>query len=321
MKTQPLAVVTGGAGFLGSHLCERLLGEGYRVVCVDDFSTGSLANLADLIETSDVRLITADVAHSLFIDEQVDVVLHFASPCSPIDYMRRPIDTLRAGSLGTINALELARENQARFVLASTSEIYGDPLVHPQPEWYLGNVNSIGQRSVYDEAKRFSEAATMAYRRHYGLDTAIVRIFNTFGPRMRADDGRVIPAFVSRALRGEPLTITGDGRQTRSYCYVSDLVEGVYRTLLSGHAGPINLGNEHEMSVLDLASLIQELTTSDSEITFIEKREDDPHVRRPDISLAVSVLGWRPVVPIQEGLESTIDWFTHVAEGSAAHAC
>jgi dTDP-glucose 4,6-dehydratase len=310
MKTQPLAVVTGGAGFLGSHLCERLLGEGYRVVCVDNFSTGSLANLADLIETSDVRLITVDVAHSLFVDEQVDVVLHFASPCSPIDYIRRPIDTLRAGSLGTINALELARENQARFVLASTSEVYGDPLVHPQPEWYRGNVNSIGQRSVYDEAKRFSEAATMAYRRHYGLDTAIVRIFNTFGPRMRADDGRVIPTFISRALRGEPLTITGDGRQTRSYCYVSDLVEGVYRTLLSGHAGPINLGNEHEMSVLDLASLVQELATSDCEITFIEKREDDPNVRRPDISLAVSVLGWRPVVPIQEGLKSTIDWFS-----------
>lgn len=313
------AVVTGGAGFLGSHLCERLLDEGYEVVCIDNFLTGSAENLAHLVGREGFSIVRSDVSEYIHVSGPVDAVLHFASPASPIDYLKLPIHTLKVGSIGTLHALGLAMEKGARFLLASTSESYGDPLVHPQPETYWGNVNPVGPRGVYDEAKRFAEAITMAYRRTHGLDTGIVRIFNTFGPRMRPNDGRAIPAFIGQALAGEPITVAGDGHQTRSICYVDDLIEGIYRLLRSDQPGPVNIGNPHEISVLDLATWIKELTGSSSPIHFIPRPEDDPKVRRPDITLARTTLGWEPQVPIEEGLNRTISWFASRArrEGAA----
>ncbi|WP_020579195.1 UDP-glucuronic acid decarboxylase family protein [Actinopolymorpha alba] len=303
------AVVTGGAGFIGSHLCERLLAEDYEVVCLDNFLTGRPDNVAHLIEQAGFRLVRCDVTDYIHVVGPVDMVLHFASPASPIDYLQLPIHTLKVGSIGTLHALGLAREKGARFVLASTSEAYGDPLVHPQPETYWGNVNPVGPRGVYDEAKRFAEALTMAYRSTHGLDTAIVRIFNTFGPRLRPNDGRAIPTFVRQALRGEPLTVAGDGSQTRSICYVDDMVEGILRMAHSDHPGPMNLGNPHELSVLELAQWVRELTGSASDIHFIPRPEDDPRVRQPDIAQARDVLGWEPKVAVEDGLRRTIAWF------------
>jgi dTDP-glucose 4,6-dehydratase len=303
------AVVTGGAGFLGSHLCERLLGAGVSVVCLDNFLTGTPSNLTHLQEHPRLRVVRCDLTDFVHVPGEVDLVLHFASPASPIDYLRLPIDTLKVGSLGTLHALGLAAEKNARFVLASTSEVYGDPLVHPQPESYWGNVNPVGPRGVYDEAKRFSEALTTAYRSSRGLNTAIVRIFNTYGPRMRPDDGRAIPTFIRQALRGEPLTIAGDGSQTRSICYVDDTVSGILALAGSGHSGPMNIGNPDEMSIGALAERIRALAGSDSPIEYVERPVDDPAVRRPDCSLAERELGWRPQITCDEGLSRTIRWF------------
>ncbi|MHA6784088.1 UDP-glucuronic acid decarboxylase family protein [Pseudonocardia saturnea] len=303
------AVVTGGAGFLGSHLCERLLLEGYEVLGLDDFSTGSAGNVAHLAELGPFRLVRADVTDFVHVVGDVDVVLHFASPASPIDYLRMPIETLKVGSIGTLHTLGLAKEKKARFLLASTSEAYGDPQVHPQPESYWGHVNPVGPRGVYDEAKRFAEAMTMAYRRAQGVDTAIVRIFNTHGPRMRPDDGRAVPTFIRQALDGEPLTVAGDGTQTRSIQYVDDLVEGVLRMLGSTLAGPVNIGNPHEVSISELALLVRDLVGSSSPLHHIPRPEDDPTVRRPDITLARSSLGWEPTVDLADGLGRTIAWF------------
>jgi dTDP-glucose 4,6-dehydratase len=311
---RPRAVVTGGAGFLGSHLCERLLRDGYQVICLDNLCTGSAANVAQLSELGSFRLVRADVTDRVPVVGDVDAVLHFASPASPIDYLRMPIETLRVGSVGTMHALDLAREKQARFLLASTSEAYGDPKVHPQPESYWGHVNPVGPRGVYDEAKRFAEATTMAYRRARGVDTAIVRIFNTHGPRMRPDDGRAVPTFIRQALAGEPLTIAGDGRQTRSIQYVDDLVEGCMRLLGSTLAGPVNIGNPHEVSITDLAALVQQLTGASGPVVHVPRPEDDPTVRRPDIALARAELGWTPQVDLADGLRRTIDWFRELAE-------
>lgn len=304
------AVVTGGAGFLGSWACERLLERGFDVVCVDNFSTGTPANLSHLSDRPALQVVEQDVSAQLSVDGRVDWVLHLASPASPVHYLRMPIETLKVGSLGTMNALELARRNQARFVLASTSEVYGDPLVHPQPEHYWGNVNPIGPRGVYDEAKRFSEALTTAYRATHNLDTGIVRIFNTYGPRMRPDDGRAIPNFMSQALRGEPLTVAGDGSQTRSICYVDDTVEGILAMANSSEAGPINLGNPDEMSMLELAERIRQLTGTSSSVEFVDLPADDPRVRCPDASLARERLGWTPQVSSEEGLKRTLEWFS-----------
>ena len=303
------AVVTGGAGFLGSHLCHRLLEEGYQVTCLDNFLTGAPTNVDHLREHDRFRLIRADVSDFVHVVGPVDVVLHFASPASPVDYLQLPIHTLKVGSIGTLHALGLAKEKQARFLLASTSEVYGDPQVHPQPENYWGNVNPVGPRGVYDEAKRFAEALTVAYRQSHGVDTAIVRIFNTFGPRMRPNDGRAIPTFIRQALNEEPITVAGDGSQTRSVCYVDDLVEGIVRLLHSPLHGPVNIGNPHEMSVLELAEWIRTLTGSSSPIEFIPRPQDDPTVRQPDISYARSALGWKPEVSLEDGLRATIDWF------------
>jgi dTDP-glucose 4,6-dehydratase len=302
-------VVTGAAGFLGSHLAERLLGDDCEVVALDNFVTGTPTNVQHLLDHRGFRLVDYDVTNYVHIPGPVDYVLHFASPASPVDYLRLPIETLKVGAIGTLHALGLAREKGARLLLASTSETYGDPQVHPQPETYWGHVNPVGPRGVYDEAKRFAEALTTAYRTFHGVDTTIVRIFNTFGPRMRPGDGRAIPTFVRQALAGEPLTVAGDGSQTRSICYVSDLVEGVLRLLRSGHHGPVNIGNPAEMSVLELAHLVLDVTGSGSPISFIPRPQDDPLVRQPDISLAREVLGWEPVVPVREGMARTVEWF------------
>jgi dTDP-glucose 4,6-dehydratase len=304
-----VSVVTGGSGFLGSHLCDRLLKEGHRVWCIDNLITGNPANIAHLIGHERFTFLHYDVTSFVFIDGRVDNILHFASPASPIDYLRVPIQTLKVGSLGTHKALGLAKAKKARFLLASTSEVYGDPLIHPQPESYWGNVNPIGSRGVYDEAKRFAEAITMAYHRYHGVDTRIVRIFNTYGPRMRVDDGRAIPAFLSQALRGEDLTVFGDGSQTRSVCYVDDLIEGIYRLLKSDIVEPVNIGNPDELSILDLAKEIIALTGSRSSIVRKDLPEDDPKVRQPDISLARERLGWTPRVDRREGLARTLEYF------------
>jgi dTDP-glucose 4,6-dehydratase len=305
-------VITGGAGFLGSHLCERFLADGAEVICVDNFLTGTPNNVEHLVDHVRFRLVRADVTNFLHVPGKVDFVLHFASPASPIDYLQLPIQTLKVGSIGTMHALGLAKEKHARYLLASTSETYGDPQVHPQPESYWGHVNPVGPRGVYDEAKRFAEAMTMAYRRHHGVDTGIVRIFNTAGPRMRPDDGRAIPTFIRQALLGEPITVAGDGSQTRSIQYVDDLVEGVLRMVHSDHAGPVNIGNPHEVSMLELAERIRTLAGSSSEITFIDRPVDDPTIRQPDIELARDVLGWEPKVSLDDGLLRTIEWFrTH----------
>jgi len=302
-------VVTGGAGFLGSHLCERLLADGHEVLALDNFLTGTPNNVAHLLEHDGFRLVKADVTDYVHVIGKVDQVMHFASPASPIDYLQLPIETLKVGSIGTLHALGLAKEKGARFLLASTSETYGDPQVHPQPETYWGHVNPVGPRGVYDEAKRYAEALTMAYRRTHQVDTAIVRIFNTHGPRMRPNDGRAIPAFTSQALTGKPITVAGDGSQTRSIIYVDDLVEGIMRLLRSDLAGPVNIGNPHETSVLHLAETIKRLTGSDSEITFIERPVDDPSIRQPDITVAKRDLGWEPTVKFEDGLSRTIAYF------------
>ena len=308
-RTIRRAVVTGGAGFLGSHLCEHLLDRGVEVVCLDNFLTGSPENVVHLMEHPGFRLVRCDVTDFVHVPGPVDLVLHFASPASPIDYLKMPIETLKVGSLGTLHTLGLAHEKGARYVLASTSEVYGDPLEHPQREEYWGNVNPIGPRGVYDEAKRFSEAMTTAYRTSKGTDTAIVRIFNTYGPRMRPDDGRAIPAFVSQALDGRPLTVAGDGSQTRSICYVDDTVRGILALAFSPHTGPVNIGNPDELSMLRLAQWIAELTGSQSAVEFIDLPVDDPKVRRPDTTRAETLLDWRPTVPSTEGLRRTVEWF------------
>ncbi len=302
-------VVTGGAGFIGSHLCERFLAEGHEVICIDNLVTGNADNIAHLFADARFSFIPQDVTTYLHVKGELDAILHFASPASPTDYLELPIQTLKVGSLGTHKALGLAKEKSARLLLASTSEVYGDPLVHPQTEDYWGNVNPIGPRGVYDEAKRFAEALVMAYQRSHGLETRIGRIFNTYGPRMRLRDGRVVPNFISQALRGEDLTVYGDGSQTRSFCFVADLVEGICRLLRSDYDGPVNLGNPQEMSVLDFAKLIIALTGSRSRIAFRPLPADDPQVRQPDIRLARRVLEWQPQVPLGTGLRQTIAYF------------
>src|ERR671927_107754 len=303
------ALITGGAGFLGSHLCELFLARGHEVICIDNFITGSPKNVQHLIGRDGFMFIKHDVTNYIHIDGPLDYVLHFASPASPIDYLEKPIQTLKVGSLGTLHTLGLAKEKGARYLLASTSEVYGDPLEHPQREDYWGNVNPIGPRGVYDEAKRFSEALTTAYRSSQGTDTGIVRIFNTYGPRMRPDDGRAIPAFVGQALSGRPLTVAGDGSQTRSICYVDDTVRGILALAFSAETGPMNIGNPDELSMLELARWIVELTGSSSEIGFIDLPVDDPKVRRPDTSYAERALGWQPTVTSEEGLRRTVAWF------------
>ncbi|MDW8074199.1 MAG: SDR family oxidoreductase [Bacteroidota bacterium] len=302
-------VITGGAGFLGSHLCDRFIAEGDEVICLDNLITGSAENIAHLLGNPKFRFICYDVTEFIYIEGKVDYVLHFASPASPMDYLQYPIQTLKVGSLGTHKALGFAKAKGARFLLASTSEVYGDPLVHPQSEDYWGNVNPIGIRGVYDEAKRFAEAMTMAYHRYHGLDTRIARIFNTYGERMRLDDGRMIPAFMTQALRGEPITVFGDGTQTRSICYISDMVEGIVRLLHSDVVLPVNLGNPDEVSVLELAQQIRDLVGSNSPIEFHPLPQDDPKTRQPDIRRARELLGWEPKVSRQEGLQRTANYF------------
>ena len=302
-------LITGGAGFLGSHLCDRFVSEGHQVVVMDNLITGSTANIEHLAGHEGFRFIKQDVTEYLYVEGELDAILHFASPASPIDYLELPIQTLKVGALGTHKTLGLAREKGALYLLASTSEVYGDPLEHPQTEDYWGNVNPIGPRGVYDEAKRFAEAMTMAYHRYHGLDTRIARIFNTYGPRMRLEDGRVVPNFIAQALRDEPLTVYGDGSQTRSFCYVSDLIEGIYRLLFSDEIEPVNLGNPQEMSILDFARVVNEITGNSAGVAHQPLPEDDPQVRQPDITRARRVLGWEPEVPLEEGLRSTISWF------------
>ena len=306
MKT---ALITGGAGFIGSHLCEFLLGNGFKVIAMDNLATGDLENIRHLRGNKNFNYIHHDVSRHIAVNENLDFVLHFASPASPVDYQKIPIQTLKAGSLGTHNTLGLALAKKAKYVLASTSEVYGDPLVNPQPESYLGNVNPIGIRGCYDEAKRFAEALTMAYHRIHKLDTRIVRIFNTYGPRMRKNDGRVVPNFINQALKNKPLTVYGDGNQTRSFCYVSDLVEGIYRLMISSIVDPVNLGNPEEHTILEFAEIIKKLTKSKSKIVFRKLPVDDPHVRCPDIGKARKELGWYPKVKLIDGISKTIEWF------------
>jgi dTDP-glucose 4,6-dehydratase len=302
-------LLTGGAGFLGSHLSEKLLGLGHKVVCMDNLITGRQENIAHLISNPDFEFIKHDVSKYIVVDGRIDFIMHFASPASPVDYLTHPIKTLKVGSLGTHNLLGVAKKTGAKFILASTSEVYGDPLVNPQPETYWGNVNPIGPRGVYDEAKRFAEAITLAYHRTHGIDTKIVRIFNTYGERMRKRDGRVVPNFVDQALKNEPITVFGDGSQTRSFCYVSDLAEGIYRLMMSDLNEPVNIGNPDEMSVMEFAEKIIEITGSKSKIVFEDLPVNDPKVRRPDITKAKKELGWEPVVGLDEGLKRTIGWF------------
>jgi len=306
------ALITGGAGFLGSHLCELFLDRGHEVICMDNLITGSTANIQHLFGRYGFTFVKYDVTNFVHTEGALDYVLHFASPASPIDYLEKPIQTLKVGSLGTHKTLGLALAKKARYLLASTSEVYGDPLVHPQKEDYWGNVNPVGPRGVYDEAKRFAEAMTMAYHRFHRVDTRIVRIFNTYGERMRVNDGRVVPAFISQALRDEPMTVFGDGSQTRSFCYVSDLVDGIYRLLLSNETTPVNIGNPSEMTVLQFAQEIKRLTGTKAPIEFRPLPEDDPKIRRPDISKAKRLLGWEPKVPLEVGLQRTIDYFRGV---------
>ncbi len=302
-------VVTGGAGFIGSHLCDRLIAEGFSVICLDNFITGDIKNIKHLLKDKNFRLIEHNVTKYISIKEKVDYVMHFASPASPEDYLKFPIQTLKVGSLGTHNALGLAKEKKARFLLASTSEVYGDPLIHPQPETYWGNVNPVGVRGCYDEAKRFAEAITMAYHRVHKIDTRIIRIFNTYGPRMRMNDGRVVPNFIYQALNGKPITVYGKGTQTRSFCYVDDLVEGIFRLMHSRINEPVNLGNPNEFTVLELARLVIKLTGIKPKIIFKPLPQDDPKKRKPDITKAKKLLKWLPKVELREGLEKTIEWF------------
>jgi dTDP-glucose 4,6-dehydratase len=302
-------LVTGGAGFLGSHLCDRLIQEGHEVICMDNLITGDTDNIAHLSGNKNFRFVKYDVTEYIFIDGPLDNILHFASPASPIDYLELPIQTLKVGSLGTHKALGLAKAKKARFLLASTSEVYGDPLIHPQQESYYGNVNPIGPRGVYDEAKRFAEALTMAYHRYHGVDTRIVRIFNTYGPRMRLNDGRVVPSFLHQALTGENLTVFGDGMQTRSFCYVSDLIEGIYRLLCSAINDPVNIGNPVEMTIMDFAKKIHEVAGGSGEIVYKPLPQDDPKVRQPDITKAKGLLGWSPKVSLDEGIRETLNFY------------
>jgi len=307
--TGKTSVVTGGAGFLGSHLCDRLLAEGHSVICVDNLLTGDTANIAHLFGNERFKFYQHDITNYIFLDGKIDFIFHFASPASPIDYLKFPIQTLKVGSLGTHKALGLAKAKNARFLLASTSEVYGDPEIHPQVEEYWGNVNPVGPRGVYDEAKRFAEAMTMAYNRFHGVETRIIRIFNTYGERMRIEDGRAIPAFVSQALRREDVTVFGDGSQTRSVCYVSDLVDGIFKLMMSEYSLPMNIGNPDELTMLQLAKEIVSLTNSKSKIIFKELPQDDPRVRQPNIAKAKKMLGWEPRVPRREGLLRTIAYF------------
>jgi len=302
-------IVTGGAGFLGSHLCEALLANGNKVIAIDNYITGTSKNIARLKENKNFILVEHDVSKYIEISEEVDAIFHFASPASPIDYLELPIQTLKVGALGTHNALGLALAKKAKFILASTSEVYGDPLIHPQPETYWGNVNPIGPRGVYDEAKRFAEAMTMAYHRSHGVDTRILRIFNTYGPRMRGYDGRVVPAFICQALAGEPLTVFGDGKQTRSFCFVADTIQGILKLADSSIHEPVNIGNPTETTILEFAQIILKMTQSDSKILYKSLPVDDPKIRQPDISKAQKELGWAPKVPLEEGLKKTVEYF------------
>jgi len=307
------ALITGGAGFLGSHLCVRFLKEGHRVICMDNLITGSLANISHLEKNPDFRFIKHDVSKYIDVDDKIDIVLHFASPASPVDYLNYPIQTLKVGSLGTHNALGVAKAKKAAFLLASTSEVYGDPKVHPQSEDYYGHVNCIGPRGVYDEAKRFAEAITMAYHKTHGIDTHIVRIFNTSGPRMRKDDGRAVPNFINQALKNKDVTVYGDGKQTRSFCFASDLIEGIYRLSQSDIYEPVNIGNPDEWTILELAKKIIELTKSKSKIIYKDLPKDDPKIRQPDITKAIKLLKWKPKIKLEEGLKETIEWFANSA--------
>ena len=309
MSNKKRVLITGGAGFLGSHLCDRFLAEGYHVIAMDNLITGSLANIEHLFKREDFEFHHHDVSKFVFVPGKLDYILHFASPASPIDYLKIPIQTLKVGSLGTHNLLGLARVKGARMLIASTSEVYGDPEVHPQVEEYWGNVNPVGPRGCYDEAKRFQEAITMAYHTHHGLETRIIRIFNTYGPRMRLDDGRVLPAFLSQALRGEDLTVFGDGSQTRSFCYVSDLVDGIYRLLLSDYAMPVNIGNPVEITIKEFGEEIARLTGVEFKPSYQPLPENDPQKRRPDITKAKEILGWEPKVDRAEGLKRTLEYF------------
>ncbi len=306
------AVVTGGAGFLGSHLCRRLLSEGWDVVCVDSLLTGVEKNVADLVEDERFEFERSDITKGIEVSGDVDWVLHLASPASPVDYTEHPIHTMKVGALGTLNALGLAKARGAGFMLTSTSEVYGDPEVHPQPETYWGNVNPIGPRGVYDEAKRFAEAMTMAYRRAHRVSIRIARIFNTYGPGMRRGDGRAVPTFIEQALAGEPLTVHGDGTQTRSLCFVDDMIEGFWRLITSDVQEPVNLGNDEEVTVLELAEAVRDVAASESDIVFLERPVDDPEVRRPDLTRAREWLGWQPEVPLAEGLKRTVEWAREV---------
>jgi dTDP-glucose 4,6-dehydratase len=308
-SSQTISVITGGAGFLGSHLTDRLLAEGHRVIAIDSLITGNVANIEHLAGNKNYKFICHDVTDFIYIPGKVDYVWHFASPASPIDYLRIPIPTLKVGSLGTHNALGLAKDKGAAFILASTSECYGDPLIHPQTEDYWGNVNPIGPRGVYDEAKRFAEAITMAYHRYHGMNTHIVRIFNTYGPRMRLDDGRVVPAFIGQALTGRPLTIFGDGSQTRSFCYVSDLIDGIFRLMMSDFHEPVNIGNPREMTIRQFAEEILRITGAGCQIEYKPLPVDDPKVRQPDITRAKTILGWEPKVDFDKGIRETIEFF------------
>ncbi|MFT7487127.1 MAG: dTDP-glucose 4,6-dehydratase, partial [Candidatus Paceibacteria bacterium] len=305
--SKPRVLITGGAGFLGSHLCERFLAEGNEVICMDNLITGDIANVEHLFSDPGFHFEQRDVTEYIHVAGELDGILHFASPASPIDYLELPIQTLKVGSLGTHKALGLAHAKNARFLLASTSECYGDPLIHPQPESYWGNVNPVGPRGVYDEAKRFAEAMTMAYHRYHHVQTRIVRIFNTYGPRMRLNDGRVLPAFMPQAIKGEDLTVFGDGSQTRSFCFVDDLVEGIFRLYCSDEVLPTNIGNPNEMSILEFAQAVIDITGSDSKLIFKDLPEDDPKVRQPDITKARKVLGWEPKVLLKDGLAKALE--------------
>ncbi len=307
-------LITGGAGFIGSHLCEFFLEKGHAVICMDNLLTGNIENISHLFGHKGFEFIKHDVTNFIYVGGAVDAILHFASPASPVDYLEYPIQTLKVGALGTHTALGLAKAKQARFLLASTSEVYGDPLVHPQKEEYWGNVNPIGPRGVYDEAKRFAEAITYAYHRTHRIDVRIARIFNTYGPRMRPGDGRVVPTLINQALKNEQLTVYGKGTQTRSFCYISDLVQGIYRLLESRETRPVNLGNPHEMSILEFTELVKKLTGCTNDIVFRELPQDDPQVRQPDIGRAKDVLGWQPAVPLHEGLAATIEYFRQYRE-------
>lgn len=321
-ERNPRVLITGGAGFLGSHLCDRFIDDGFDVVCVDNFITGSATNVAHLFGKPEFQMLEMDVSNFIYIEGPLDYILHFASPASPLDYLMHPIPTLKVGALGTHNLLGLAKNKGARLLLASTSEVYGDPQVHPQPESYWGHVNPTGPRGVYDEAKRFAEAITMAYHRYHGVETRIVRIFNTYGPRMRPYDGRVVPAFLTQAIKGEPLTVFGDGSQSRSFCYVSDLVEGIVRVLFQESSDPFNVGNPTEYTVLEFAQAIQDLFNPDLVVVTHPLPVDDPKTRQPDITRARSILGWEPVIPLEEGLRKTYGYFLEILkhEKSATEA-